>query len=865
MELKQYQQTVIDDLTRFVALLNETSGISEAYRRFWAEKKVRVSALDGLPPYQDILSGVPNVCLKVPTGGGKTFIAACALNPIFDGLPYTKTKAVVWLVPSDAILEQTVKALSDPHHPYRRRINTDFSNRVEVYTKTQLLSGQNFSPAVVNEQLSIFALSYDSFRTSKKEGRKAYQENGNLAPFARYMNDMSILLSDTDETALIQVIRFLNPIVIVDESHHAGTPLSREMLMNFNPCFALSLTATPGKESNIISYADAMQLKKENMVKLPVIVNNLHTRDDVFMEAISARRKLEAEANREKTRTGRYIRPIALLQAEPRGNDTTTFDKVRQILLELNIPENHIAVKTADRNELRGVNLLLEDCPVRYIITINALKEGWDCPFAYVLATIANRSSAVDVEQILGRILRLPHATKNESGLLNISYVVTSSNDFHATVQRVIAGLNNAGFSDRDYRVGSAEEDGLQPQSSGAQLPIFNPDMDAADDISVNVEAVKSRLAASGETDISGDELFRRAMEQASQYENAVAQCDDRDYAEAPLEVRGYMNLYNLCEEFAEEAAGIRLPQFAVPSKLPLFGESGKKALDKEMLIDGFILRDKDTLIDFSVIESHLARIDVTDAGSVPKMWKLTEMENRFFSEFFSAQPPEKQVEYCRQMISKRLLKNNCVDSAEMSEYVGRIISGFTTAQLDSLLQAPGAYLDKISKKIDSLLDAYRERIFDLWVEQGKISCEPLFRLKSAISLTMPLATLPKSLYMAEENMNGLEFDVAFEISNLKNIRWWHRNIARTGFNINGCVHAYPDIIAMTKSSKILMIEPKGDHLENAESRRKVKIGRIWQNMAGSMYRYYMVFRDKDLNVDGAVRFERFMEIVKGL
>ena len=309
MELKRYQQSVIDDLSRFLALLSETGDIAQSYRAFWSEKKVAVG-LGGLQEYKNALPGVPNVCLKVPTGGGKTFIAACAIKPIFDSLPHTKTKAVVWLVPSDAILEQTARTLSDPHHPYRQRINTDFSHRVEVYSKNQLLSGQNFNPTVIHEQLSVFVLSYDSFRTSKKEGRKAYQENGNLAQFAKHFDDPSILLADTDETALIQVMRALNPIVIVDESHHATTPLSKEMLTNFNPSFVLDLTATPKKESNIIAYVDALQLKRENMVKLPVIVYNRRSQSDVFVDAITIRDKLEAQAKLDEKQTGRYIRPI---------------------------------------------------------------------------------------------------------------------------------------------------------------------------------------------------------------------------------------------------------------------------------------------------------------------------------------------------------------------------------------------------------------------------------------------------------------------------------------------------------------------------------------------------------------------------
>ena len=290
-------------------------------------------------------------------------------------MPAQTAKAVVWLVPSDAILTQTYAALSNAQHPYRERIDTDFGGAVEVYSKAQLLNGQNFNPTAVTEQLSIFVLSYDSFRTKNKEGRKAYQENGNLALFPKLMQDKSALLPDTDETALIQVIRSLNPVVIVDESHHATSSLSVEMIENFNPCFVLDLTATPKDKSNIISFVDAKQLKAENMVKLPVIVYNRKKQEDVYADAIHLRCKLEAQARNEQQTTGRYIRPIVLFQAQPRtGAESTTYDKIKQTLIDAGIPANEIAIKTGDKDELKNVELMSPDCAIRYIITVNCLK-----------------------------------------------------------------------------------------------------------------------------------------------------------------------------------------------------------------------------------------------------------------------------------------------------------------------------------------------------------------------------------------------------------------------------------------------------------------------------------------------------------
>jgi type III restriction enzyme len=174
MELKNYQRQVIADLSRYLDFLNRTQNSSIAYKQFWNDKGINVG-FGGVPAYQDIMPGVPNICFKVPTGGGKTFLACNAIRPIFDALPVTKTHVVVWLVPSDAILTQTVKCLKDTYHPYRQKIDVDFGSRVEVYTKQELLNGQNFNPTTVTEQLSIMVLSYDSFRGRGKDVLKAYQ------------------------------------------------------------------------------------------------------------------------------------------------------------------------------------------------------------------------------------------------------------------------------------------------------------------------------------------------------------------------------------------------------------------------------------------------------------------------------------------------------------------------------------------------------------------------------------------------------------------------------------------------------------------------------------------------------------------
>ena len=885
MELKNYQIQVIRDLERFLELLIEKQSISSAYSTLWNEKGVNVG-IDGMPPYKTELAGVPQVCFKVPTGGGKTFLAANSIKPIFDSMPHIHPKAVVWLVPSDAILTQTYRTLTDKNHDYRKKIDVDFGNKVEIYSKQQLLNGQNFNPTSVSDNLSVFVLSYDSFRTSKKDGRKAYQENGSLLPFVRFKQDSGSLLEDTEETALIQVIRKLKPVVIVDESHHATSKLSKEMLQNFNPSFVLDLTATPKNGSNIISFVDARQLKAENMVKLPVIVYNRKSQEDVFVSAISLRRKLENEAVEEQKNGGRYIRPIVLFQAQPRTNDdSTTYDKIKHTLIDMGIPESEIAIKTADRDELKNIDLSSHDCSIRYIITVNALKEGWDCPFAYILATVANRTSSIDVEQILGRILRLPNTRKNKREVLNLSYVITSSNAFYATLDKVVAGLNAAGFTSKDYRIDDyVEQDTEFPVEQAGNIQTeLKLDNDVTDDTnnvsdeidSLNVDFVREQISpfvnnenmesqSQSKVNDAVTDMLDHAKTQNELYWQDFEKTEE--YLPVPPEVGNKMKHYKINQLYASEAGQLEIPQFMIETGRSLFSEHEHQVLTKENLYAGFSLLDKDTVIDFDSIDSEIARIDIDDSDALPKAWKLQGFDSQNVKQWFDEQPSDRKMRLCKDMIIKKLSKNNAINDRDLEVYVDRIIQNLTEDQLTDMEQTPGIYVLKINKKVNSLLNEYAKKMFYEWVEQDKISCQPSYKLPREISPTNTIASIPKSLYNEEEKFDTeYERKVVMELSSLNNIKWWHRNMARKGFAINGAVNAYPDIMVRTESGKLLLIETKGDQLENSESREKAETGAKWAEMAGRMYKYYMVFETKNPGYNGAYSYEEFMRIVKEL
>lgn len=879
MELKSYQKQVLKDLSHYLELMNQTRNYQYAFQFFWNEKSA-----PALGHYQDIMPGVPNLCFKVPTGGGKTFLACNAIRPVFDALPVTKTKAVVWLVPSDAILTQTTQALKDPQHPYRQKIDVDFGGRVEVYTKQELLNGQNFNPTTVTEQLSIMVLSYDSFRGRGKEGLKAYQENSNLAQFAKVLGTPEQKIENADDTALFQIINQLSPLVIVDESHHARSNLSLEMLSNFNPCFVLDLTATPKKESNIISYVDAVQLKRENMVKLPVIVYNRNNQGEVLADTIDLRNKLEELAKVEESQTGRYIRPIALFQAQPHGKeDSTTFEKLRKQLEEASIPAAQIAIRTADVNELKNVDLMSRDCPIRYIITVNALKEGWDCPFAYILSSLANKTSQVDVEQILGRILRQPHTVQHRQSALNMSYVLTSSNHFNETVQKIIKGLNNAGFTDKDYRLATPEAPAI-PVPDPVQLEISEPSDDKSADeeptedfLDFDPSAVSQELerrqaagqsAESGETASKVDTMLQ---EGAAAYESHNQQMEqaasDPFMQDNSWEVREKVNSFYVKPDFEEDIKTLRIPQFFISIPNTLFTEGMEELLEKEQLAEGFTLKGKAYDIDFDSADDEIAKVDVQQGeGGLPKVFKMSSADQQYFKQYFNSLPPERRVRQCKDMMFKQLNKMNMVDAGELKDYLDLIVGAMDKGQLEAMEKSPLGFALKIKAKIVSLLDEHYRITFRQWIETGRIVCKPSYVLPQAIHPAVSTDMYSGTLYQAEDgDLTSPEKKMAMNLTGVGNIRWWHRNIAQREFLINGFLNHYPDFIIMTNSGKIVMAETKGEQLKNDDSREKIEIGKTWQHAAGNQYRYYMVFESEENLPEGAVSMSKFMEILKAL
>ena len=882
MELKPYQQQVINDLSLFLEHIQETKNVNDSFYNFWSKHpRTPLFPFSGtaIEPYKNNVPRVPHICVKVPTAGGKTFIACNAIKTIFDAFDYDRPKAVVWLVPSITILEQTIKNLKDPSHPYRQKINAHFGNKVEVFDKSALLQGSGFNATSVREQLNIFVLSFDSIRTANKEGRKVYEQNGSLQSFES-------LLGVDEEISLMKVMHYLNPLVVVDESHNAETDLSVDMLKAFNPCFILDLTATPRRNSNIISFIDALELKRESMVKLPVIVYNHQDKTEVINSSLQLQKRLELQAMEEEKQGGKYIRPIVLFQAQPRNGkdfsnteeEKSNVQRLKEKLIELKIPENQIKIKTANINEIKGLDLLSRACEVRYIITINALKEGWDCPFAYILASLADKNSAVDVEQILGRVLRQPYVMKHNFPLLNLSYVLTASAKFMDTLQNIVRGLNRAGFSDRDYKLAdNVLVEVPKPTSPLEQLTIFGNaettensskvDEDITSDIDTDRILITSETPSSlSSVEGWGDvviEIEKTALQQNDEFEKTVATMDATETFVLPTEIQQLVKTYNMKEVFSEQAEMVNLPQFYL--KVPgndLFGVNENEfPLEKENLLEGFALSKADTNIAFDSIASELYKVDLdeTKKEHTPTFVRLDgSVKASVMTYILDPSKKGTRVKNFTKRIMDIIGNMYPIPDKEIERYVNRVLEDFSDEQFADLADKEYSYTDKIKQKIKSLSDIFAEKKFKDFLDTDKVFIKKAFTLPKSISPALVAKDITKSLYEKEGSMNGFEERVINEIGNMSNIAFWTRNIEKRGFRINGFVNHYPDFIIYTKSGKTILLETKGDHLD---AEQKIRLGSMWASKAGNNYRYFMVYEKR--NVTGAYNLEEFLNIIR--
>ena len=460
---KNYQQQVLDSVKAYFKACHELPSPSTAFtattERLWGRGNP-YHPLSGFP------ADMPYFCLRVPTGGGKTWLAAKSVQLVNTHLLRSEHSVILWLVPSKPIREQTLRALKDRQHPYHAALR-----EAGPITVLDLEDAKSVTRATLDTSTTIIVATRQAFQVEDEECRKAYQSSGALMHHFDHLSptQRDELLSEgegvncTVPYSLANVLRLRRPFVIVDEAHNSRTELAFDMLARFRPSGVMELTATPDLErtpSNVLHSVSAAELKAEEMIKLPVVLETEPNWQQCLADAIGRRDALHTLADEERRAGAAYLRPLVLIQSEPRraGVETLDFEKVRhELIANHGIPASEIVVATGEEKGLEQIDadykLGIADpaCPIKFVITQKALAEGWDCPFAYILVSMAALHSATSVEQLLGRVLRQPNASHRQAKALNQSYAFVVSRHFAETASalrdRLVAG---AGFERRE-------------------------------------------------------------------------------------------------------------------------------------------------------------------------------------------------------------------------------------------------------------------------------------------------------------------------------------------------------------------------------------------------------------------------------
>lgn len=747
-------------------------------------------------PFSERMDGcnrpVPNVVLKVPTGGGKTWLAVTGVSRIMSRYLDRNTGFVLWIVPNEAIYSQTLKRLKDRQHPYRQALDRAAAGRVRILEKTDRLDARD-----VEMNLCVMLLMLQSSNRENQDSLKMFQDRGDVHGFFPAEGEQQAHKAALERTpnlsaytgmfpmvkdSLGNALRIIRPVVVLDEGHRAISDLAFKTLYGFNPCFVLELTATPqdvqpkggkapkpGRYANVLVEVTGRELDREGMIKMPLNLDPRQGNDwkATLNAGLSKLNSLDADARKFRSETNRYIRPIMLIQVERTGADQRESghihaEDVKDWLLTAGFDAPEIAIKTAQQNDLsdpENQDLLSPTNRVRAIITKQALQEGWDCPFAYVLCGLAASTNLKAMTQLVGRILRQPQAMKTGIETLDECHVITH----HAATADVVEAIKDG-----------LEQDGL----GDLVLQIAQGDGKASDKVARKID----RRPAFATTEIY---LPKVMIVEAG----AARELDYETDVLSSIDWRG----------FDPKDIAARIPENA------------------------------------QAAESQLQRIRLADDG-----------EELFVGEVVAENAEKLAFDPAHAV---RMVSDIVPNPFVGREIVGRLLEalrgrGFDDGKLGTLASL---IVEELRKGLDAARHGRAEALFKAEVAAGRIQ----FRLRlDGRNWRMPFSVetteaenarqllgktggaLEKSLFapVYEAELNGDERDVAVYLDGEKALTWWHRNVARTQYGIQGWrkTKIYPDFIfavqAAGSGKRITVLETKGDQLDNLDTAYKREV-----------------------------------------
>lgn len=501
MPLKRYQERVVSEVKTFLEMLaaQQAAGNRHASLDAWDETMRQTQRLGDYRARRNGLDkDLPTFCIKVPTGGGKTLLATQILGLIYQTILKDRNGAglVLWVVPSDQIYKDTLKALRDRRHFYRESLEFALSRRIEVWEKHEIA---RLTPGQLRSNLNILMLKLASTNRETREQLKFFRDSGgNIVQHFPPEDDaeahrtlktripnLDMLVENAErgeflaKTSLGNLVRLCEPAVILDEGHKATSSLARRTIEGFNASVVVELSATPQREANVLTRVTGKELLEEQMIKLPINIANSNQKSwkDCLTQARDKREELAKLAGVHFKATDKIIRPIVLVQVERTGRDQRDAgyvhsEDVKEYLMQrLGTNESAIAIKTSDKDDIEGIDLLADGCPVEWIITKAALQEGWDCPFAYILVSLNSTGSQQAMTQLVGRVLRQPYVETTPFAELNESYVFCLNRKSTDITREVKKALEQEGYEgDAESVVDSSGSGGKQDQKREATI-----------------------------------------------------------------------------------------------------------------------------------------------------------------------------------------------------------------------------------------------------------------------------------------------------------------------------------------------------------------------------------------------------------
>lgn len=851
MKLKDYQKASLATLREFFEEARIT-GPKAAYESITAKPELTKRLKGYAAGYKPIkaLPEVPYVCLRLPTGGGKTILAAHSITVAKDAWMEKDFPLVLWLVPTNTIRLQTAEALKNPRHPYRKVLDKAFGSRVRVF---DIGDFTQLTPHDLRSNLCVVVGTIQTLRVSNTDGRKVYAHHEMLEGHFSTVSPAAPGLERNDDGPMKGDIRFSfanlmylhRPLVIMDEAHKAGTNLSQDVYERVNPSALIEFTATPKGFNNILHSVTAQELKDEEMIKMPVVLDEAATWQGAVNSAILKRAELQEHAERD--REG-YIRPIVLFQAQKKGEDVTV-EVLRNHLIENeNIDSNKIAVATGAQRDLDRIDLFKPDCPIEYVITIEALKEGWDCSFAYVFCSLANIRSSTDAEQLLGRVLRMPYAKKRKEVILNKSYARLVSKHFSEAATSLRDKLVDMGFDENEA------EDNIEAEQLGLDDGLFGRQSRPRPTLTVELEASEEERkvisgVAPGRIKVSAGDDGKIRIEFTGVPKPKE---EERLFQTAPARLHGVLRkkLDEFKTKHADDLAPAHLgEEFIVPRLMAhVQGELVFGDTDILMEYHDWSLADHPaqlTKAEFDIVETtNTFEIDLD--GNRLSISAADSSEQLLLDIDINDWTPNALVRWLDAKV-----RDQWIGQAELLAWLGDVVTHLIRDRgipLSQLMRCKFILARKLNEKIRGFRQLERDKVYqmNLFGPQARIelSFDEGIRFFDEMYCEVPKYRGMykfKNHFMGPDEVptfdskdGGEEVKCALVLDTLPGLKYWVRNVSRHPHSFSlptSTDKFYPDFVAVMEDGRLLVVEYKGKDRtpeESRDSREKELIGQQW-------------------------------------